>query len=316
MFLLRTCLVSRAGLLASLALLVLVPGVALSQAAPSEPPAREPMRFERGTVVQRQVVAVGRDLTIDGTARESAVAIGGRILVTGEVEGDVIALGGSVTVAPGARIGGDVCALGGDVELGEGAQIGGRSLAYPDAPSAFLLLLEGPALGLSPMSPVVVAAKLSLIAVWMLVALALLRFFPRPLRDTVETVSEEPFRCFFAGLTASLAGVMVVVLLMGVMAPIVGVPLVALVGLVALLLKLWGLVAVFAGCGRWLLQRLPGRSPLRAILPVQATLVGLVVLSLVKLLPYMGTWAWTVVSLVGIGAALLSRFGQDVPSPV
>ncbi|MEM9407779.1 MAG: hypothetical protein AAGA81_17200 [Acidobacteriota bacterium] len=270
--------------------------------------------LEKGTIAQRQLVAVGRGLIVLGEARQNAVAIGGEIEIVGEVAGDVISLGGSVRLADGAVIGGDVCALGGVVELGEGAKVGGRSLAYPNAPSAFLLLLEGPALGLSPTSPVVIAAKLSLIASWMLVSLALLRFFPRPMDETVETVSNEPFRCFFAGLTATLGGVLVLAMLTAVMAPIAGVPIAALLILLAVLLKLWGLVAVFGGLGRWLFQSV-GKNPWRTVISVQATLLGLVLLSTVKMTPYLGTGVWTVVSLVGVGAALISRFGQGEPSP-
>lgn len=291
------------------ALLLLASGPAIAR--PTSAPA---LVLEKGTVAQRQLVAVGRDLAVHGDARQNAVALGGEIRITGHVDGDVISLGGSVTLAEGAVVGGDVCALGGVVELGEGAEVRGRSLAYPSAPSAFLLLLEGPALGLSPTSPVVIAAKLSLIASWMLVSLALLRLFPRPMDETVETVSSEPFRCFFAGLTASLGGVLLMALLTAVMAPIAGVPIAALVILLALLLKLWGLVAVFGGLGRWLFQHF-GRRRWRPVIPVQATLLGLVLLSALKMTPYLGTWVWTVVSLVGVGAALISRFGQGEPSP-
>ncbi len=293
-------------------LLHVVGWLALAVAGPTASTAADSnaLRLEAGTLAQREVVAVGRDLTVDGEARENAVAIAGSVSVTGEVHGNVIALGGSVRLLSGARVRGDVCAVGGVVETAANATIGGRTLAYPTAPSAFLVLMEGPALGLEPLSPVVLAAKLSLVAAWMLTALVFLRFFPRPLQETVTTVTDEPFRCFFAGLTAILGGVMVIALLTRLLAPLAGVPLVALLALLALVLKLWGLVAVCTSFGGWILRQLPGRR-LAGVPPVQATFVGLMVLSTIKLVPYVGTGAWSMVSLVGVGAALISRFGQQ-----
>ena len=82
------------------------------------------MVLEKGTIAQRQLVAVGRgSRRFIGEARQNAVAIGGEIEITGHVDGDVISLGGSVKLADGAVVGGDVCALGGVVELGEGAEV-------------------------------------------------------------------------------------------------------------------------------------------------------------------------------------------------
>ena len=73
-----------------------------------------------------------------------------------------------------------------------------------------------------------------------------------------------------------------------------------------LVCKLWGTVAVFLAVGARLL---PGRLGL-AGRPLAAALCGLLALGVVKMAPYAGGWAWTVVTCVGIGAALDSRLGR------
>ena len=48
-------------------------------------------------------------------------------------------------------------------------------------------------------------------------------------------------------------------------------------------------------------------------MPLNAVVLGLVLLGGVKMLPFLGTWVWTVASLVGIGAALSTKFGRREP---
>ena len=47
---------------------------------------------------------------------------------------------------------------------------------------------------------------------------------------------------------------------------------------------------------------------------LRSTLVlGLALLGVVKLLPWIGVWTWTVATLIGVGASLTSKFGRRQP---
>ena len=74
-----------------------------------------------------------------------------------------MAVGGDVHLEADASIEGDVFVLGGSIDVGSGT-IRGRSVALPDVSPSWLLLAEGPALGLDPWSPAVVGMKLALLA--------------------------------------------------------------------------------------------------------------------------------------------------------
>jgi hypothetical protein len=87
---------------------------------------------------------------------------------------------------------------------------------------------------------------------------------------------------------------------------LVSLPLVVLAVLAALLAKLWGMVAVFQALGA-AAMRLAAQ---RRVLALHAAVAGLVLLALVKLVPYLGIWAWTAATLVGVGAALRTKFGR------
>lgn len=294
--------------LAALALALLVATPALAQPAPRGTP-REALRLERGSLARDQVVALGRDLVIAGDALADVVAVDGTVRVTGSVAGDVIVLGGDVLASAGASIEGDVFVLGGEVAAAPGATLAGRTVAYPSVSRAWLTLLEGPTLGLPAASPLVLGAKLALLCGWLALALLLFATAGREVLATSESVAGEPFHNFLVGLTAVLALVLTALFLTSLAAGLLAVPLLFLVVFVALLLKLWGMVAVFHALGHWLSRRLRRTPPL----PLTAATVGLLLLGLVKLLPWLGIWVWTVATFIGVGAALSTKLGRREP---
>jgi hypothetical protein len=293
--------------LASLALL-LAPA---SGRAAEVPTVAEPsaLRLEQGSVARHQVVSLGRDLLVEGEALSDVVAVDGDVTVIGSVAGDVIVLGGQARVAGGGTVEGDVFVLGGEVTAAPGATLAGRTVAYPSISRAWLTLLEGPTLGLPATSPLVVGAKLALLCGWLALALLLFATSGREVMATSESVTVEPFHNFLVGLTAVLSLVLTALLLTSLAAGLVAVPLLFLVVLVAVLLKLWGMVAVFHALGDWVSRRLLGGR----LVPLSAATAGLLLLGLVKLVPWLGIWAWTVATFIGVGAALSTKLGRREP---
>ncbi len=69
------------------------------------------------------------------------------------------------------------------------------------------------------------------------------------------------------------------------------------------------LVALFHACGAWLAQRFLHRR----LIALHAAVGGLLVLAVVKLVPYVGVWVWTAMTLIAVGATLRSKFGRREP---
>jgi len=181
--------------------------------------------------------------------------------------------------------------------------------ASSTASSAWLTLVEGPSLGLGATSPLVIGAKIALLAAW---AALLLLFFAasgRELLGTADGIRREPFRSFFVGLTGVIALVLTALFFSAFAGALVGIPLLVLVILLAMVLKLWGMVAVFYALGDWLAVHLFRRRPR----PLNAATFGLLVLGALKFLPWIGTWTWTAATLIGVGAALSTKFGRREP---
>ncbi|HEX2254932.1 MAG TPA: polymer-forming cytoskeletal protein [Thermoanaerobaculia bacterium] len=294
-----------------LALLALAASTAIGPAI-SATPRPDAVVLREGAIARSQLVAVGRDLVVEGDARGDAAALDGSVRVTGRVGGDVIALGGGVLLGETAFVAGDVFALGGSVEAAPGARVEGRTVAHPDFGAAWLTLLEGPTLGLSPFSSQVLAVKLALVTAWLVLVLAFFSMAGPAVLSTSRSVAEEPLRNVLLGLTVTLLLVLAGLLFAAFAAALVGMPLVALVVLAALALKLWGMVAVFHALGERLL-RVVFRGRGRAPSALDAAVAGLVVLGALKLVPGVGDWVWTAATLLGVGASLATKFGRREP---
>lgn len=285
----------------------LTPPVAAAEAASSA--GKEALILERGAVARQQLVAVGRDLTLAGEALADVAVISGAAQVSGSIAGDLIVLSGDARLASTARVDGDVFALGGRVIAEPGARIGGRTASYPTFSAAWLTLLEGPSLGLEASSPMVLGGKLGVLAAWTAVLLLLFAASGRGILSTSEAVRTEPLHSFVVGITAVLALVVTALFLTALFAALVGLPLLGLVLVAALVLKFWGMVAVFHAFGAALARAFRRRAR-NALAPLHAACLGLAVLGVLKFLPFVGVVVWTAATLVGIGATLTTKFGK------
>lgn len=278
-------------------------------AAPAPPAPGEPaLRLEKGSIARNQLVAVGRDLVIEGNALADVAAVNGSVEVTGEVDGDVIVLGGDARLRPSAVVQGDVFVVGGVIQAA-GARVGGRLVSYPTASQAWLTLMEGPTLGLSAFSPLVLGAKISLLAAWAALLLLLFAASGRQVLETAEGIRREPFHNFFTGLTCVLAITMTGLLFGAVLGGLAGVPLLTLIVFLALALKLWGMVAVFYALGQWITRHVLHRT----FRPLNAATLGLLALGILKFIPWLDVLAWNTATLIGIGATLSTKFGRREP---
>lgn len=287
-----------------LALLVAVATMPAGMAPAAE--RLEALVLERGAVARHQIVAVGRDVVIDGEALAGVTALEGSARVSGTIAGDLTVLGGSATLAPGALVRGNVHILGGRLAVSPGARIDGRSVAYPTVSRAWTTLLEGPSLGLPSSSPVVLAAKLGLVAAWLAVTIVLFAAGGRGLQLASDEIGREPLICFATGLVAVLAALLTSLLLAEALPSPLAVPLVALLLLAAVVARLWGVVALFHALGRAAL----GFAGRRRVQALHAALAGLVLLALLKFVPWAGVVVWGAATLVGVGAALRTGFGR------
>lgn len=254
--------------------------------------------LEKGSIVNGKITVLGGSLEINGT-----------------VNGNVVAAGGYIKLSESATVDGNITSAGGYVDRDLGAHISGEVQNEMSGP--FPLLLPGlsglPAINIS-FSPVwkslwFLAQVLMVSALAVLVAM----FFPKHLERVDHTIATQPL---IAGSMGLLTGFITPFVALFLVITVCLIPAV-LVGLVLLgILLLFGWVAFGLEVGK----RLGRLFKQEWAAPISAG-VGTFALTLV--IGGMGKiwcigWIFpTTVALVGLGAAILTRFGgQDYPEMV
>jgi hypothetical protein len=220
----------------------------------------------------QELVKVGEDAVVPADAVvKSAVSIGGSVTVIGQVKEDVVAVGGPVYLKKNAEVGGDVVSVGAKVVKEPGAVI-----------KAIISLL-------------------TFIGFIILTILVVALFTPQ-LGLVSANIEQKTLRSFLLGLLIAILFVPIVIALA-----------VSIIGII--LIPVWGvLVAVAAFFGYFAVGHLIGKKTLHAF-KVQGksmmieTLIGIIILSLISLVPIGGHIIKLIAVLCGLGGVYETRFG-------
>jgi hypothetical protein len=231
------------------------------------------------------VVVVDGTATIAGTV-DTVVVFDGTATFTGATVNDLVVVGGRADLQAGTTVG-DVSTMRSQVVRDATATISGRSTALEANLVPFAIALV----------PLLIAFAIGLALFAFVAALVVAAFASRQVREAEAQITERPGHALVAGLAGSFAlpivGLLLVVSVVG--AP-VGLALLLGVLPVAAFLA-WIVAAIWIG--DWLVARGSGRpEPGR---PYRAALIGVLVLSVASIIPFVSGIA----TLFGLGALLL-----------
>jgi hypothetical protein len=268
-------------------------------------------------------VSVTGNYTVeDGQEACDVVVFGGNLEVLGHVSGDVAVYGGNVHLGSDAEVQGDVVAFGGDVSKDEGAEIHGEQMSIGSSggngvmtkgakviqrvASAHSSGSNGSSLGWK------LPNFLLKFASFFGLSFIFLMFAPARMKQIEAEVKRDPVKCGVAGLVGSVA--LIPMSLMLFVLVIIGWPFLVVLWLLVLLGVGMGATTIAAEIG----TRLP---VLKSTRKTQAAVlaVGIGVMLLVELIPYLGPLLLLAVAMVSLGAVIRTRFGgkpQGYPEPI
>lgn len=279
------------------------------------------VHIERDEEVTDVAVVVGGSLVVDGRVRDGIVVVGGnlRLTATSDVRGDIMLVGGQLQRDEGARHAGSV----NYISFGDWSRrTFGFFPTFDFGDYGRWLSLAG------------TFARVSLLAVLMMVVLVIAR--PAVARSGRAAVAE-PVRAGLVGLAAEIFFVpFLVAASIGLAITIVGIPFVALLVPVALVIAVFALVLGFTSLacrlGEWVEDRLgwqPGNAFIATTIgfvlimgpTIAARLIGVgsealhpVAFALLVMGLSVEFAAWT----IGLGGTILTGLGRwhTVPPPI
>lgn len=242
----------------------------------------------------------------------SIVITGGSLDISGDVSGDVTAVGGALTLSDTAHLHGNIYTVGSSINRSPNAKIDGRVIAG----TANSLDLKVPSLGkglqnlnLSPMTNAVTRFVSAIFQSLALAVLALLMamFVLKPTERVVEAIDTQPIISGAFGLLTLIVAPALLVLLA---ITLILIP-VSLIGFFVLAIAIvFGWIALGLELG----HRITTSLKVQWTPPIEAgigTLVLSLVVSLLTVIPCIGWMTIPVLSMIGLGAVILTRFGTQ-----
>ena len=247
-----------------------------------------------GIIKFGETISVLEGEQVDGPV----VAIGGSVKVDGAVNGPVVSIGGSTELGPHSEVNGPAVSIGGKTLRSTGSRIDGPIV---DTPGAHFFG------GLAGLAAYAAAASLSLLAVakfsaslgWIVIALVLWLLFPRQLKATRDAMEKRLGTCVLTGFLAwpCLA---VIAVTLGI--SIIGIPLIPPLLLITASSYVWGFAALGYLAGTRIAKD-------RWDSPAVSVTIGMLVLKALQWLPVLSFVVAAAAAIVGVGAAVVSRFG-------
>jgi len=260
----------------------------------------------------KSIVKIGNDVTIEADQKvHNVVVIGGQITISGAVDNNVVAVGGSVVLTKTAVVGGNVVSLGGIIVSARDSQIVGTTTEI-NSSNLFETLTTALSAEWEGWSWIFAIISLSIFLVILVLALLIVALLPKPVRTIAEAIGENTFKVALTGL---LGLVLIAPLALLLTISVVGIALIPLEVIVVVCSVLLGFIAVGQLIGKKVLKLFHRSNPSM----LRETFWGLIILWLIGWIPYIGWMVKAIALVIGLGAALITRFGtyqgwKTVPS--
>jgi hypothetical protein len=244
----------------------------------------------------------GRDAVIRTPVAGSLQVYNGKVTVASPIAGDLLVAGGTVVFTGNGRVEGNLIYVASTI-TGAGDRVHGH--IYP------LLSVEGAAASITKNAIVA-----SLLLVWMAIAIMVTLMSGREVRLSSVEVRTSALHCFVVGLVALTSFVLTAIAFSYLVPYVIGIPLLAALAVFVVLTKVYGMIAVFHTIGTIVAgsrsrRQLASRKWLRGDLAM--VVIGVLILGAIRFIPVIGTIAWALASVFGVGVALATRFGRREP---
>jgi hypothetical protein len=307
--------------------------------SPQQTPESDKVVLGGSYILEQNETLEGNLFVLGGTAqlksgssvKGDVMVLGGTLVAQGEISGDVSIMGGLANLEEDAHIRGDVNTLSATLQRSDGAVIDGqtneitsetwpsiipKNLHLPSWQGSPSIILPGETPTNNYSSPL----KTGWDFLWLLVrslawaALAVLTalFGPKLVSTASDTAVEKPVVALGMGCLTVFVGTAVLLLLI---ITICGIPFSLLGGFILLLAWGFGVIAIGTETGIRIAKLFKSDWAIPVSAGVGTLILTLVTNAIAILIPCLGWLLPTGIGLVGLGAAVLTRFGSRPYSP-
>ncbi|MBC7348819.1 MAG: hypothetical protein H5U05_02480 [Candidatus Aminicenantes bacterium] len=253
---------------------------------------------------QKNILAFGSRVVVEGKVEESVVVFGGEVTVSGEVGKSVVGFGSRVTIRSSAVIQEDLVVLGGTLEKEPGCIIGQDTVFIPTGQKfASEIFKKG---FFFQLGTFFLALKLISLFFGIMLTIFVAGVFPRQVYFAAGKLRTDFWPILGTGFLAMIIYLGLILLSSLLLLLIIGIPILFLVMMAGIILKIFGGTVFSYFFGESFLRALGVKKMPHLI---WTAVIGLVLVTFLGLVPVLGLIFSMVVSLVGWGVAIRTRFG-------
>lgn len=252
--------------------------------------------------VQENIIAFGGEVLVKGKVKQSVVIFGGTVTISGEVGDLVLGFGSTMTLKSSAVVRGDVVSMGGTLDKEYGCTIEGDTIYFKTSEDITKFLIQGLR---GPLIPFLLIFKFISVFIWFILALLITAFFPRQISFASAQIRKSFWPVFGTGFLSIVifTGLVIFATLLSLV--LIGIPILLSLVILGLIIKVFGRVVLFFFFGESIISSFgKGKSS-----PILAVTLGLILVSLIKLIPIFGFLFSFCLSIIGWGVIIRTKFG-------
>lgn len=263
--------------------------------------------IEEDEVIHGDVQALAGNITIKGTVNGNVVATAGKVTIYGTVNGNVQALAGDIYLRNTAEVTGDATAMAGKVHKDDSAHIGGSIVEM--AGSAHTYDFEWDDLDEFWINPaitwgMVAWGLLTGLISWLAIGALLMLFFTKQIVRVGEAIQQRMMYYFLTGFATYILVPVVFILLL---ITVIGIPVAFMLIPLVMVATIYGQLGLARIMGNWLVERFGWAWNTE----MARVLLGSTAIFVITLIPVLGWLFFFVTACMGIGGAVLNRFGMQ-----
>jgi magnesium-transporting ATPase (P-type) len=253
--------------------------------------------------VQDNVVSFGGTILVKGKVNENVIAFGGNIIIEGEVGVAVVGFGTKITLESSAVINGDVVSIAGELEKHPGAFVKGDTMTFFfETPEALKGIFKN---GLSGLIPIILFFKLISLFFWFILAILLSAIFPRQTMLASNQLRASFWPTFGVGFLSIVVYTGLILFSAVLTLVLIGIPVLITLIALGIAVKIFGRIVIFYFFGESLTRAFNKKNPAT----IAIVLFGFLLVSFITLIPILGSLFSFVISILGWGAVIRTKFG-------
>ncbi|MEE8605915.1 MAG: polymer-forming cytoskeletal protein [Candidatus Aminicenantaceae bacterium] len=256
---------------------------------------------------QDNIISLGGEIRIEGTVTDSVINFGGTIIIEGEVEKTVVGFGSDIILKSTARIQGDVLSLGGTLDKDPGAIIKGDTVYFSTSDEVSKFFKEGFAgvFGFSVL-PLLIIFRLITLVIWFILAIILVTIFPKQISFASNQIRTSFWPIFGTGILSIIIFTGLIIFSVFLCFILIGIPILLALAAIGIVIKIFGRVVIFYFLGDWIFKAFGGKQASGLL----AVILGLLLFGLLGFIPVIGSLFSFVLSIIGWGVVIRTKFGS------